>query len=92
MNIARKTPIAAVFSARGETENVMSKSFNRPGRPANPPQHLPSDHGGDGKPSDADSPENADPNEPSGSASDRDPHPDSEEGYDRDSKIPVTGL
>ena len=64
----------------------------RPGAPANPPQHLPSDYGHNDKPSDADDPGNRDPNEPSGRTETADPHPATEEGYGRDSKIPTTGL
>lgn len=42
-----------------------------------------------------DSPSPESPNEPVPSRDKKpvsDPHPDSEEGYDRDSKVPMTGL
>ncbi len=43
-----------------------------------------------------DKPGKASPNEPASVPKDKrqvsDPHPDTEEGYDRDSKVPTTGL
>jgi hypothetical protein len=43
-----------------------------------------------------DKPSKASPNEPASAPKDKrqvsDPHPDTEQGYDRDSKVPTTGL
>jgi len=39
-----------------------------------------------------DKPGKKSPNEPAGQGKDTDPHPDTEEGYDRNTKIPATGL
>lgn len=57
---------------------------NSPRPPANRPQPTPNPAG--------DRPAPESPNEPLSNADTADPHPDSEEGYDRKTKIPTTGL
>jgi len=64
---------------------------NRPRAPANQRQHIPGDYGDKDKPSDAEDPRKH-PNEPSETTENADPHPATEEGYGRDSKVPTTGL
>ena len=62
----------------------MIENPNRRGAPANQQENTP-------KPSDADRPDR-NPNEHSERAEDADPHPSTEEGYGRDSKVRMTGL
>jgi hypothetical protein len=65
----------------------MTEKMNRPGAPANLPQHLVGDYGDKPARKPAKRPKTGAPK-----TAPSDPHPSQEEGYGRKSKIPMTGL